>query len=196
MPADKQTGGLILTPTDTNASPQRSIIEAYLRDSGFIGDRLGASRPDAFLVGDGFLQLITFMGCSPHIELTPPAHGGSFCHVRLRGPYPSPRLLYGRNTLPPSCGQCRKRLPQWREHLADWARSPAAADVLCPHCGHRQRPLDLNWKRSAGAGRLFVQVEDVFPGEAVPVAGFMRGLAQAGGVEWAYFYVQDESDPG
>jgi hypothetical protein len=63
--------------------------------------------------------------------------------------------------------------------------------VVCPRCGHRQRPLELGWRRNAGFGRLFVAVEDIFPGEAVPVPSFLKGLAQATGVEWDYFYIRD-----
>ncbi len=191
MPPNSQTGRLLLVPDSLEWTASSAPVLAYLQESGFVGRSLDNEKPDAFLVGDHFLQLITFMGCSPHIELEPRGDGGSFCHVQVIGPLPELQLIRGDNTQPPRCGQCRGRLPHWQEELASWCVHPERADVLCPRCGHRQRPVDLGWRRNAGFGRLFVAVEDVFPGEAVPVPSFLQGLQRASGVAWEYFYIRD-----
>jgi hypothetical protein len=51
--------------------------------------------------------------------------------------------------------------------------------------------MDLLWRQNAGFGRLFVTIEDIFPGEAVPVPGLLDGLRRATGTDWHYFYIQD-----
>lgn len=189
--SNKQTGRLVLTPDPAQPVTQREPLLAYLHEVGFIGLPLNDTKTAAFLVGDGFLRLITFMGCSPNIELEPPMGGGSYCHVRLEGPWPKPRLLRGRNTQPPRCMHCRGRLSDWEQELDGWCEEPTRTNVLCVRCGRRQRPVDLLWRQNAGFGRLFVTVEDVFPGEAVPVPGLMQGLGQTTGSVWQYFYIRD-----
>jgi len=190
MPANSQTGRLLLTPLSPQRTPPPAAVLDYLREADFIGRSLDAAE-ETFVVGERFLQLITFMGCSPHIELEPPADGGPFCHVRLIGPLPQPQLLQGENTQPPRCAQCRGRLTQWREGLPDWCADPEGAEIRCPRCGHRQTPVELGWRRHAGFGRLFVAVEDIFPGEAVPVPSFLKGLERATEVGWDYFYIRE-----
>jgi hypothetical protein len=185
---NKGTGRLVLAPADALQAPPMEALNTYLRDCGLLGEPLPGGR---FRVGERFLQLITFMGCSPHIELEPPTHGGSFCHLRLLGPFTTARLLLGRNTQPPRCHACRSRVSRWQEQLPGWCERPAEPTVTCPRCGHRQRPVDLGWRQSGGFGRCFIQVEEVFPGEAVPVPGLIQGLRRISGCPWGYFYILD-----
>jgi hypothetical protein len=185
---DKQTGCLVLAPHPECGPPGRERVLDFLRASGFVGEPFSGADAEGFLIGESFLQLITFMGCSPHIELSPPADGASFCHVRLHGPLDAPRLLAGRNAQPPRCASCRGRIEPWREVLQDWRRQPAASSVSCPRCGQRQRPMDLDWRRQGGCARLLLEVADVFPGEAVPVPSLMQGLETLGAGPWRYFY--------
>jgi len=188
----KQTGCLVLAPAPTGEPPERAVLLDHLRDIGFIGESFTRGQEQGFLIGDRFLQLITFMGCSPHIELTPPEDGGSFCHVRLLGPEAEALLLIGRNAQAPRCGECRGRIEDWREQSEAWRQQPSLNQVSCPRCGALQRPVDLDWRRQAGAARLLLEVVDVFPGEAVPVPGLLRGLEGLGAGPWRYFYYLDD----
>lgn len=52
-------------------------------------------------------------------------------------------------------------------------------------------PWDWDWKGNAGFGRFFVQVEEIFPGEATPTTALTGVLEQATGAPWRHFYVQD-----
>lgn len=188
MPNPGHTGRLSLAPGDVRSAPDYSTVLGYLCGGGFIGQALGDGR---YRVGEEFLRLISFMGCSPHIELDAQDPDASFCHVRLQGPLEDPVLLLGRNAQAPRCKACRGRMDDWREHSAAWPHQARQPCAVCPRCGAEQCPIDLNWRRSAGAGRLFVHVEDVFPGEAVPVPGLLKGLEQVTGTPWDYFFVQD-----
>ena len=192
-PQGHNSGCLILAPDASNTViPEFATLLTYLQDSQFIGmpldEHCGAG---SFRVGEAFLQLITFMGCSPYIELEPPANGGPFCYIRLEGPWVDPRLRYGHDTQGPRCHACRHRLPDWREFLTLWLAQPQAMIVECPRCGHKQRPLDLGWRREAGFGRLFIVVENIFPSEAAPVPRLLTGLERAIGIPWQYFYIRE-----
>jgi hypothetical protein len=50
---------------------------------------------------------------------------------------------------------------------------------------------DWDWKQQGGFGRLFVMVEEVFPGEAVPTPGLLDLLRDLDGTPWRHFYVQE-----
>jgi len=186
MPA--HTGRLLLTMQAPFALPDRTVLEAVLATKGFLGARL-ASRADAFLVGDRFLQLVTFAGCSVRVELSP-TDGSPFCHIRIAGPFGSPIFVHGRNTRPPRCPICRSPLQDWKLPLALW-EPVAAADIQCSACGGKKPPWDFDWKEKAGFGRLLVQVEDVFPGEATPTPELMNLLTRSAQGEWCHFYIQD-----
>ena len=60
----------------------------------------------------------------------------------------------------------------------------------CTRCGAATDPGSLDWRRSAGIGRFFVQIFDVFPEEAVPLNRLLEELAQTGCGPWRYFYHQ------
>lgn len=173
----------------TIIDPQPIIIK--LQELNFIGLPLHEVSTSQFLVGNKFLQWITFMGCSPYVELEPNTAGKPFCHVRIAGPWPYPRLCYGSNTKGPCCLKCRKRFLQWRATLDIWEKPAADTVISCAHCGHAQNPVDLNWRREAGLGQLFIMVENIFPGEAGPVSGLLPELKDITGGYWEYFYVVD-----
>jgi hypothetical protein len=75
--------------------------------------------------------------------------------------------------------------------MRDRQDATRARTTQCAACGRLVPIRDLDWKQSAGFGRLFVQVEEVFPGEATPTPELMLLLARLTGGDWRYFYVQD-----
>jgi hypothetical protein len=181
---------LLLCPAD----PQRSLGTPGLRDAlariGLIGAPL-AGIGGGFLAGEGFLGLIIFAGCSVTVELSPAAAGdGPFTHVRLLGPFRDPRLISGRNTRPPRCPGCRAPHRGWRTALAE-AGVVGAPPLACPACGAVQPPWAWDWKGTAGCGRVFVDIEEIFPGEATPAPALNAALEQLTGSPWRHFYVQD-----
>jgi hypothetical protein len=178
-------GSLFLHPVDAGASCPRDLLVDTLRRLGMI-DAAWAGAGNAYLVGHGFLQLITFMGCSPRVELEPPAGGDTdFCHIVVHA-LDGPRLLAGTNTRPPRCPACRKVIAI---DVASLLRDRPGRPVVCNHC-HARHSLDgLGWRRDAGFGRLFVEIRSVFPGEAVPVDRLVNALAGTTGCHWDYFYL-------
>ncbi|MCG8487158.1 MAG: hypothetical protein MI756_06785 [Chromatiales bacterium] len=177
------TGRLVLTPQDPYFVPKNptDLFDA-LRDIGLIASPLEAEQ--GYLLGEAFMQLITFMGCSPFIRLEPDESGEPFCHLRVDGPHSEPILLTGKNSLPPRCEACRKR-------ISDWPIEPRQL-AECPHCGHHQDPASYDFKQSAGFGRFLLKIENIFPQEAIPSPRLLEVLQQASnGAPWHHFYQQD-----
>jgi len=182
------TGRLLLSSQNPFLAPDASFLAAALTEAGFLGIPL-AGRKGAFALGDQFLQLVTFAGCSVQVELYPNSDS-PFCHIRIVGPFELPVFQSGRNTRPPRCPNCRTPLRDWKRALAAWDGSQPEP-IACTTCGEAGPPWTYDWKEKAGFGRLFIQVEEVFPGEAVPTPGLMDLLADSSSGEWRYFYIQD-----
>jgi hypothetical protein len=177
------TGRLVLTPQDPYLVPETpQVLLKELRVLGLIGAPLDQNQ--AHLLGETFMQLITFMGCSPFIRVEPDESGEPFCHLQVDGPFPEPKLLVGKNSLPPRCKACRKRITDWQKSLGQHAP--------CPHCGHQQDPASYDFKQSAGFGRFLLKIENIFPQEAIPTPRLLDTLQQASNdAPWHYFYQQD-----
>ena len=185
------TGRLVLTPQDPYLLPAdpKDIIDA-LQNIGLIAQALEGS--PGYILGERFMQLVTFMGCSPYIRLEPDESGEPFCHLLIDGPHEQPELLTGKNTQPPRCGACRKRLNEWQASFEDWRQNRAGWQATCPHCGEHQEPVSYDFRQSAGCGRLFLFVENIFPQEAIPSPSLMETLKKTShGNPWHHFYQQD-----
>jgi hypothetical protein len=185
------TGRLVLTPEDPYLLPAdaESLI-ASLQRIGLIAQALEPG--PGYLLGERFMQLVTFMGCSPYIRLEPDESGEAFCHLQLDGPHPRPQLLTGKNTQPPRCSACRKRLNDWQASFEAWQAHGDGWQAVCPHCGERQDPASYDFRQSAGCGRLFLFVENIFPQEAIPSSSLLEALKSTSkGNPWRHFYQQD-----
>lgn len=165
--------------------PETGKLIAWLREQGLVGEAMDEAGR-LFRAGARFAELVTFLGCSPYLRFEPDGGGGeAFCHVGLRGPYVAPRLIFGRNTRPPRCPGCHNQIVEWRAGLSD-------ETLHCHLCGGVFPLASIAWRRNAGFGRLFIELFNVFPGEAVPSEELMRGLREIvpDRGEWGYFYLQ------
>jgi hypothetical protein len=183
------TGRLLLSTGDPFLAPEQALLTARLSDAGFLGPPL-SGQIGAFSIGERFLQLLTFAGCAVKIAQAPDGDV-PFCHIRLTGPFERPRFQCGRNTRPPRCPSCRSPLVDWKMRLANGKEADSAA-IACPTCGETSPPWAYDWKQKAGFGRLFIRIEEVFPGEAVPTPELMNLLQSSAGCNWRYFYLQDD----
>ena len=191
MPQPLHTGRLVLTPEDPYHQPgDMASILALLQDIGFIGEPL-AEGGYRYLLGENFMRLVSFMGCSPSILLQPGKPGQSFCHLVVDGPSAQPRLLHGKNTVAPRCAACRKRLPNWQTSFKTLSLEGPGYQAPCPYCGGLQDPVTYDFRQSAGCGCLFLCVEEIFPQEAIPAPDLLAHLWRATHQAWRYFYQQE-----
>ncbi|WP_296810001.1 hypothetical protein [Thiocapsa sp.] len=194
-PPSNHVGRLILTPRDAELCPDRDRLVYTLSEAGFIADHI-PDRECAYRVGPAFFALLAFVGCAVAIA-SDPQTGNPFCHVVVPPAAAHPLWYQGRNTRAPRCPGCRARLSDWTlrvEQFEHSASTPGSdrqdSAVVCPICGECRQIWSWDWKQQGGFARLLIQVDEIFPGEAVPTDAFLDLLARESGCAWRYFYVQ------
>jgi hypothetical protein len=175
-------GKLILYPADPSAPPPATgALIRSLQQLGLMGQPMD-TEPGGFLAGDRFLQLISFVGCSTDVCLTPQADPGcDFCHLTIHGPLPQPQLMYDNSCHPPRCPDCKTPISDWKERFD-------GASIKCGDCDTEIPAGAINWGKYAGFSRLFIEIHNIFPGEAIPVGLLFDRLQQDTGVTWKYFF--------
>ena len=174
-------GSLFLSPQSPLDSSNPDTLIAVLEALQIIGAPMN-EQPGVrvFHAGDGFAHHVVYAGCSPHLRFEPKHEGDlHFCHVALHGPFEQALVLTGENTVKPRCPHCRQRLSDWAERLGD-TPSP------CPGCGAEIATTELDWRQHAAVGRCFVEMRNVFPGEASPSDQLITELQQASGFAWRH----------
>lgn len=171
-------GKLILYPYDTELPPPKvEALSTSLRKLGLIGQPID-KRMNSFLAGEHFLQLISFVGCSPDVCLAPrESRATGFCHLSICGPFEPPQLIFA-NDCCPAC----------KQPLSNWKKLNDNRYIKCIHCGESHGAQDITWGRRAGYGRMFIEIHNIFPGEARPVDALFKQLQQESGLNWNYFF--------
>ena len=175
-------GSLLLHPVDPFFAPEPEKLEVALTTIGFLGRPINSH---GWFTGDSFLQLLTFMGCSPHIKLEPESeHDRDFCHITFQAS-DKPQLLFSANSRPCRCRKCGKPIvTSWNEFHSD------ASNWHCKHCDHRHDALtEIRWRNDAGMASFMLEIHGIYPGEAQPVDALLSLLNKTAGKEWRYFYL-------
>ena len=181
---------LVMYPDDNTFIPQgRDDIQQVLKEIEFIGDTLPSNDDRLrFLIGEQFLNFVTFLGCSPAIEIEPLADGDEdFCHVHISPLYQQLEFVADAAGKGPRCPQCRHEEKNWQNLVENW-QVDSSLQYQCPECQQVTDVLKLNWKKSAVAAHVFIEVYSVFPNEAVLADKVLSVLGKATGVTWKYFY--------
>ncbi len=178
-------GSLFLAPENPDSSfSDIETLKKSLVENGLIQP----SDSNTCYCGDSFAQLVTFMGCSPHLVFEPPEDGNeNYCHIILHH-HEQVKLYTGQQTAPPRCPSCRFRLADWKNDREKWSERPEQS-WECPQCQASHVPATLDWRQSGGAGRLLIEIKNIFPGEAVPVDLLMNSLKNITSEKWRYFYL-------
>jgi hypothetical protein len=170
---------LVLYPMSPDWAPESpAMLRGAIEAIGF----LGAERsPGVHSTGPGYLDLITYLGCSPQVAL---GDNEAATFIRISGIFEVPQFLRGGNLKSPRCPQCRKSLEK------PSVMQSANAMLQCPHCGHAGQLHTFDWRRSAACARLFIEISNVFESEALPGETLAACLQQASGEAWDYCYVR------
>jgi hypothetical protein len=135
---------------------------------------------NGFYTGSRFLDYIAYLGCSPAIQFEPGTGKSEFCHIKLHHYHRAHLILSKKQAKAPHCPHCRKPLAHWHE--------TTTSGIKCNHC-HTPHTLDqLNWRKMAGYARLFIEITDIFPKEAIPQQLLLDKLVEITDKEWQYFY--------
>ncbi len=192
---------LLLHPADPTC-PQvaTDVLIDCLQSIGLIGEPVRLDVETIYPAGEHFLQLITFLGCSPMIELELPADAnsleagsrdGRYCHVTVTGHEGHLQFRADEHTTEPRCPQCRKPEPQWCELLYAWQQDPQRLHWSCTVCSYSGQLTDLNFRKSAGVGRNFIEIRGIYPSEAIPGETLLASLKLLTGCHWNMLYMQE-----
>ena len=157
------------------------VLLKSLINSQFISEN--KQNNNQYLPGDNFLSLITFLGCSPNINLQP-VEGENHCFISFIEQVAEPKCLGYTQTVNPKCPACKKRISDWK--TPDW-QNPAQ---LC-HCDKCQSDIlysKLNWKHECGFARCGFEISHIYPHEAVPTDQLLNSLSEFSGFDWEYCY--------
>ena len=190
----QQIHKLVLHPLDADfALTSWDGLIARLREVAFLGEQLdkpiNEKQQNRFLVGERFIQYITFMGCSPAVELSPPTDGSlDFCHIHFSAITPESRFRSASQNVFARCPQCRKRISNWEEAVSLWSKDSSAVNFNCDKCAEPVSLHQLGWRHTAGFARLFIDVYSIYPQEGIPTDPFLSLLEAQTGAQWDYFF--------
>ncbi len=173
---------LILHPDDPCWHPvQTGELRAALQEDGLLAAGCPADLSAACLVGEHFLRLIMFLGCSPQVTLTADASrdGQPLCTVRFNN-FDSVRFVGAAPRSPARCPHCRA------EVVIEVPRVDEAC--TCAGCNVSMPVQALDWRQAAGFGRFFIEVSGIYPHEAVPADRLLARLRDFSHCEWKYFF--------
>ncbi len=177
MPISK----LIFFPNSIHATVStQTLLQSLINSEFIISD---AHEKNHYLPGERFLSLITFLGCSPNINLFPTADK-NHCFISFIEPSEQASCIGHTSTVNPKCPACKKRIANWK--IPDW-KSPKRI-CACDKCQQQTPYAELNWKQECGFARCGFVVNHIYPHEAVPTDHLLGALKQACGFEWSYCY--------
>ncbi len=160
---------LYLYPEDFNHIFDKKRLSLSLKEQGFIDKVLS---PNRFSVGDRFLSLLTFMGCSPDVELEPQIDS-PYCYVEFNTDT-KPHFIAGFNLKNARCPHCKKDVSM----------------LSCEHCQQTLDPASLNWRKTAFYASSWITVGNIYELEAIPSDQLLAFLQKETAMTWKPAYIR------
>jgi len=176
---------LFLHTVDPLWRPQQTgALVALLRELGLLGSAARCDGVGQYPAGPGFLQLLMFLGCSPRVALAPGGgeSGQAVCSIRLLA-FDDPVFLLARPMPAVRCAQCRASASLPPEFTFK-------TQYCCSTCGTEASAADLDWRQGAGCGCFFIEVNGVYPQEAIPSDKLLEELGRFADCNWKYFFAE------
>lgn len=151
-------------------------LEKLLDTLGFTGERISSQSINRYKVGDKFLSYLTFMGCSPDIELEPQDEK-PYCYIEIEQTE-EPRYIAGINLKPAKCPHCKSTIKQ----------------VTCLNCRKTIDHEKLNWRKTAFYASCWITVGNIYELEAIPNDNLLITLEKETGVKWKVAYIRYEQE--
>ena len=175
------TSKLIFFPKSIDDIFDQNILVETLVQAQFIS--IKPIKHKHYLPGDKFLNLITFLGCSPSINLEP-IHAEPYCFIQLLKQTPQAEYLGATSHVNPKCPACGKRIAHWKTE--QWQQPNE--NCTCDKCQQQTPYAQLNWKHECGFARCGFEIHHIYPHEAVPTDQLLDLLKQCTGFGWEYCY--------
>jgi hypothetical protein len=144
-----------------------------------------------FYVGDKYLSYIAYMGCSPSIQFAAGETNEKFCHIKIQQ-FNTARLIHNKiQNKAPHCPHCQQRIKNWQlkdEPLKNGQQNSSDSHIHCDSCNTTVAMEKFNWRKNGAYARLFIEITDIFPKEALPQQTLLDKLALLSHTDWQYFY--------
>jgi glutaredoxin len=175
------TASLFLHPEPPDWFPEQpEQLIGQLNQLGLIAEAIETTETQ-FYAGEKFLDHISFMGCSPAISFEPGINNKNFCHLKLHLHKKIQFIHTTKQARAPHCPHCKKTNRQWQ-------LQPDNQHWTCPHCQQAAAAWNYDWRHSAGFARVFLEITDIYPREALPQPALLSALQKHHGINWDYFY--------
>ncbi len=161
---------LHLYPVIPDLKINSNELRAILKRLQLISQKLAANR---YSTGDSFLSHLTFMGCSPDIELEP-QDDKPYCYIEVES-HLEPQFVSGLNLKKAKCTACKENI---------------STPLLCPHCKTLLNPAKINWRKTAFFASCWITIGNIYELEAIPNDQFLDTLDTETGVKWKPAYIR------
>ena len=161
---------LYLYPNKIDYKLDATALISLLQNKNFIENKLSDIR---YSTGNKFVSLLTFMGCSPDIELEPQANS-PYCYIEIETG-DKPQFISGTNIKKARCPHCKQDIDHPKQ---------------CQHCKEILDPEKLNWRKTAFLASSWISIGNIYELEAVPNDQFLNTLAKETGVKWKPAYIR------
>jgi len=160
---------LYLYPDNPDYQIDVDRLTLQLKKDSLLGESLSSNR---YATGDNFLSLLTFMGCSPNVELEP-QDDKPYCYIEIESQN-KPQFISGKNTKYPPCPYCKEKLNT----------------QICANCDESIDITKINWRKSAFISSAWICIGNIYELEAIPNDQLFNVLENNTGVAWKYAYIR------
>lgn len=182
---------LILYCTDLDYFPA-DIDEfiAQCQQKQLLANLISVDETCHYLLGERFMQYVSFVGCSPYLKLAPESeHDENFSSAVLPCQETDIQFFVRHPTPAPNCPKCKKPQTQINELVQSSKTTRHNSTVVCISC-HKENTLsELDWRRNAAFCRFYIAISHIYPKEAIPTNELMDWLSHYSDKHWQYCYV-------
>ena len=181
MTANASKCGLFLCPIehDFTIEDTKQFITA-LEHIGLIAKPID-KQENSFYTGERYLDYIAYMGCAPTIQFEASETNSEFCHIRIHQHQTSQLIVSKMQARAPHCPGCDKPVKDWQDNLSD-------ETIRCSACKTTSSIAAYHWRKMGGYARVFIEITDIYPKEAIPQQLLLDKLTGISKVDWQYFY--------
>ena len=170
---------LYLYPDNSDNHIDEKKIASLLEKKQLIGNTIAKGR---YAAGNEFLSLLTFMGCSPDIEIEP-QHDKPFCYIEISNTKIT-HFIAGKNTKAAPCPECKARIKT--------IPNPEDETLNCPACNATIETTKLNWRKSAFLAKNWIAIGNIYELEAIPSDELLTALETETGANWKAAYIRTD----
>ena len=159
-----------------------SFFLPALQKIGFISQKINAEEhKNSFFTGNRYLDYVAYMGCAPAIQFKASENNKQFCQINILH-FDSAKLIHSQALArAPHCPNCQKPVKNWQQNKT-------STTIHCDLCHSTSSIETFNWRKMAGYSRLFIEITDIFPKEAIPQQLLLDKLSNITNTGWQYFY--------